>query len=297
MVREKLLPGHDGTDLLVRDWAPEDETEPRGRVVLVHGIGEHSGRYRHVAAALTEAGFAVRAFDQRGHGRSGGWRGHVDGFRQYLCDLDQVLWDLGAVETEPTFLFGHSMGALIVLRYLQTRWEAPVQGAVLSNPCLEVARSLPRAQVLGCQFLSCILPRLGLTTELDTSLLCRDPQVARDYVADPLVHGKVSVRWITSLLAAMDSARQGADQVRRQTMWLVAGRDGICLPEGSRRFVRALPTGQATLREWPEAYHEIHNGPDQDDLLSQVVSWLNDQVAGSGGGSVVGSPPASSTKA
>lgn len=292
MVREKLLPGHDGKDLLVRDWESEGEGEPRGRVVLIHGIGEHSGRYRHVAAAFVAAGYAVRAYDQRGHGRSGGWRGHVDGFRQYLCDLDQVIWDLGAEDAGPLFLFGHSMGGLITLRYLQTRWETPLAGAVISNPCLEFVTQPPAFKLLGCRVLSCVAPRLGLGSDLDASLICRDPQVVADYQADPLVHGKVSARWVMSLLAAMDAARQAPDRVRRQTLWLLGGKDRICSLEGSRRFISRLPADEPTVREWPEAFHEVHNGPDKEDLLSEVVSWFAERS----GNPVVGSPSSSATE-
>lgn len=295
MAREKLLPGHDGTDLLVRDWESEGVAEPRGRVVLVHGIGEHSGRYRHVAAAFAAAGYCVRAYDQRGHGRSGGWRGHVDGFRQYLCDLDQVIWDMGAEDVGPLFLFGHSMGGLITLRYLQTRWETPVAGAVISNPCLELVAPLPALKLLGCRLLNRVAPRLGLASDLDPSLICRDPQVVADYSADPLVHGKVSARWVVSLLTAMAAVRQVPDRVRRQTLWLLGGQDRICSLEGSRRFIGRLPADETTVREWPEAFHEVHNGPDQVELLSEVVSWFAERSGHTAGHSAVesASPSAS----
>jgi len=261
---EHELSATDTTPLLVRDWITTGKTVPQGLVLIVHGVGEHCGRYEHVAQALLAGGYAVRGFDHRGHGLSGGLRGHVDGFERYNHG-----------EGIPCFLLGHSMGGLIVLHFLQEHADAGISGAILSNPCLEVAVDPPAVKVAAGKLLSKILPKLRLDNELDTSLLCRDSDAVRAYEEDPLVHRKVSTRWYTSLISAMELVNGKSLAPALPTLWLVGGKDSICAPGGSRRFAEQLSTELTTLREWPEALHEIHNGPDKTEYLVAIRSWLD----------------------
>jgi len=279
---ENQLEASDATPILVRDWRTEGKTGPQALVLVVHGVGEHCGRYDHVAQALLAGGYAVRGFDHRGHGRSGGLRGHVDGFQHYTRDLKAVLDDFRAAHPDdiPCFLLGHSMGGLIVLQFLQEYADEAVSGAILSNPCLEVAVNPPALKVAAGKLLSRILPQLRLDNELDTSLLCRDPDAVRAYEQDPLVHRKVSTRWYTSLLAAMEQVTGSSVRSALPTLWLLGGKDSICAPDGSRRFAGSLADGTATIREWPEAFHEVHNGPDKQAYLTALRSWLDSRTEG-----------------
>ena len=279
---EPQLTARDTTPLLVRDWRTEGQSQPQALVLLVHGVGEHCGRYEHLAQALLAGGYAVRGFDHRGHGRSGGLRGHVDGFQHYTTDVKTILDDFRATQPDdtPCFLLGHSMGGLIVLQFLQEYSEEAVSGAILSNPCLEVAVDPPAVKVAAGKLLSKILPKLRLDNELDTALLCRDPDAVRAYEQDPLVHRKISTRWYTSLLAAMGKVTGSPLQASLPTLWLVGGKDSICAPEGSRRFARGLADEMTTVREWPEAFHEVHNGPDKQEYLAALRSWLDARTEG-----------------
>ena len=274
------LTASDSTPLLVRDWKNQESESPKALLLIIHGVGEHSGRYQHFADALCPSGYAVRAFDHRGHGLSGGLRGHVDGFSRYTADVKSVLEEFQAAHDAelPCYLLGHSMGGLIALQFLQDHAGVRVGGAVLSNPCLEVAIDPPALKVAAGKLLSKLLPQLRLDNELDTSLLSRDAAAVTAYEQDPLVHRKVSTRWYTSLLGSMDQVRSGGMSSSIPTLWLLGGKDAICAAEGSRAFASKLDNGKTTVREWPEALHEIHNGPDKGEYLAALRGWLDTQV-------------------
>ncbi len=271
----------DSTPLLVRDWSNEQAQAPRGLLLIVHGVGEHCGRYQHFADALGSAGYALRGFDHRGHGLSGGLRGHVDGFSTYTADVRTVLDEFRAAHGEnlPCYLLGHSMGGLIALQFLQDHPAAGLQGAILSNPCLEVAIDPPAVKVVAGKLLSKVLPQLRLDNELNTSLLCRDADTVRAYEQDPLVHRKVSTRWYTSLLAAMKQVTPKGLAPGLPTLWLLGNKDSICSAAGSRAFAEKLDSSTTTVREWPDAFHEIHNGPDKNEYLAALKSWLDTQTS------------------
>jgi len=184
----------DGIALFGRSWLPEGS--PRALVCIVHGLGEHSGRYDHLAADLVTAGFAVVAPDQRGHGRSGGLRGHVDGFATFVTDLTGFIEAQQAeFGTElPLFLLGHSMGGLITVLTLQDAQTPTFAGAIISNPCLGVSVQAPAIKVAVAKLLGKLLPKLRLDNELTVQDICRDPEVVAAYEADPLVHSKISTR-------------------------------------------------------------------------------------------------------
>jgi len=267
----------DGIALFARSWLPEGG--PRALVCIVHGLGEHSGRYEHVAADLTAAGCAVIAPDHRGHGRSGGLRGHVDGFGTFVDDLT------GFVESQraelgpdlPVYLLGHSMGGLITILTLQSSASTSFAGAIISNPLLGVSVEAPAIKIAAAKLLSRLLPKLRLSNELNTADICRDTSVVAAYEEDPLVHSKVSTRWYTSMLAALESAGEGAIAV--PTLWLLSGADVICDTAVARSFAAGLPVSRTTVHDFPEAFHEAHNGPDKDQLKHGLVTWLDGQLA------------------
>jgi len=271
----------DSTPILVRDWSSEETSAPSGLLLIVHGVGEHCGRYQHFADTLVPAGYAVRGFDHRGHGLSGGLRGHVDGFSTYTADVKAVLDEFRAAHDKdlPCYLLGHSMGGLIALQFLQDYPTAGVHGAILSNPCLEVAVEAPVVKVMAGKLLSKVLPQLRLDNELDTSLLCRDADAIRTYEQDPLVHRKISTRWYTSLLAAMERVTPRGLAPALPTLWLLGNKDSICSAAGSRTFAGKLDSSTTTVREWPDAFHEIHNGPDKSEYLAALKSWLDTQTS------------------
>lgn len=267
----------DGEPLLVRTWLPEGA--PRALVVVVHGLGEHGGRYQRLADDLIAQGFAVVAGDHRGHGRSGGLRGHVDPFDQYVDDLAVVVEDArGRVGRElPWVFFAHSMGGLVGLRWLESDRPQPA-AAALSNPLLQVAVEAPKIKLLAGRVLSRYLPRLRLANEIDPKWICRDPEVVRAYTADPLVHGKISTRWFTNMEAALVDTNGRAGSIRVPTVFVISGQDKLVHPDGSRRFHPQV--AGARVLELPEAYHEAHNGPERDRVVAAATALYDEVLAG-----------------
>ncbi|HVH11484.1 MAG TPA: lysophospholipase, partial [Longimicrobium sp.] len=196
VVRERAgkLRASDGVRLYHASWLPEGE--PRAIVLVSHGHGEHGGRYGELARHLAERGMAVHAIDHRGHGRSGGTRGHVDRFGQYVADLET--WRRAVTADVPVdipvFLLGHSLGGLIAIRHLQTHPEAGFRGAVLSAPLLGIALRPPRWKVALSGILSRALPRLPFSNELDPSMLSTAPGYVEAFRADTLLHPTITPR-------------------------------------------------------------------------------------------------------
>ncbi|CAM5444586.1 alpha/beta hydrolase [Rhodanobacter lindaniclasticus] len=265
----------DGQRLLLRDWPQRDA---RGAVLIVHGLGEHSGRYARLATWFNQRGYAVRGYDQRGHGQSPGRRGALRHRDDLLADLAEVYVDFAATLAPPPLLLGHSMGGLVAARAVLDGAVAP-PALMLSSPALRSWES-PRMIRLAA-VLSRLVPNLPLRNGLDAGKLSHDPQVAADYLADPLRHG-----WITPRLADFifgDGAACIADAARLAvpTLLLVAESDELVDPAGSRAFAKAAaPGGQLTTRFFASLYHELFNEtePGRGQVLMQLGDWLGRQL-------------------
>ncbi len=268
--------GHDGTPLRVLTWAADGDV--RGLVILVHGLGEHVGRYDPIAAALNGIGLTFVGGDHRGHGRSGGLRGHVDGYDEYTADVECVVKHArGTVGDElPWFVLGHSMGGLITVRYLADARRVQPAAAILSNPQLGLAFDPPKIKVAAGRLLSRILPKLRLDSELDVNAISRDPSEVKKYVDDPLVHSKISTRWYTSMSTALDEARASGPSIAVPSLWILSGGDRICSAAAAKTVQQQVSGSQ--LLELPDAFHEAHNGPDRQRFLDGTTSFLGAQL-------------------
>lgn len=262
----ETISSRDGLELRVARWEPPDEVA--GQLVLVHGLGEHLGRYDYVATQLAAAGWRVSALDLRGHGESGGKRGHVDAWSDYLNDLRALV----ATVDGPFVLLAHSMGGLVVLDYL--RDATGVRAAVLSGPAVGVAVPIPGWKNAGARVLTRLLPRLSMDNEIDPQWICSDPAVVSAYQQDPLVFSTVTPRWFTEMLTAVDRVHAHAPRYDIP-MWIGWGEgDRLVSTEALARLAKAIPS--ATARPWPGLYHEILNEPVRDDILAEILAWLAD---------------------
>ena len=260
----------DGTRLhLVRWDAPED---PKGHVLLIGGLAEHMGRYGHVADALIEGGYQVTGLELRGHGHSGGKRGHVDRWEQYAEDVRAALTELGG----DVHIVCHSMGGLVSL-YTVHGGAPSVRSLTISNPLLGVRVQAPKIKEAAGRLLSKIWPSLSLGNELDTADLSRDPDVAKRYEADPLVFSTITPRWFTEMEQAKAQVHAAAASFQVPLHMHVSEGDPITNPEDARRFVAAYG-GEARLTEWGEALHELFNELEQDKTLAEVVAFLDSQA-------------------
>jgi alpha-beta hydrolase superfamily lysophospholipase len=258
----------DGATLWLRAWEP-DERPPRAAGVLVHGLGEHCGRYAHVGERFARASLALLAFDLRGHGRSSGRRGDTR-FEAALEDVDRRLADARATGG-PAFLYGHSLGALLVLAYLVRR-RPPVLAAIVSAPPLQNALREQRTKRLLSRTLGRILPGLTLSTGLDPAGLSRDPTVVEAYRRDPLVHDRATLGLAEDALAATAALEAGA-ATGVPLLVVHGGADPIAYPEGSRRLAARI-AGGATLVVHEGLRHEPHNEPERERVLDGIVDWL-----------------------
>jgi alpha-beta hydrolase superfamily lysophospholipase len=270
---ESTLLAADGTELFVTDWMPQNM---RGGVVLMHGIGEHSGRYAHVVEFFNLREWAVRTYDHRGHGRSGGRRGDVPGNETAFQDAAIVISDFARVLkdhgiNDAPLLFGHSMGGLFAARFATARM-APLQGLILSSPAL--ALPLSAAQKMLLAILTAVAPGLGVSTKLKTQYLSHDPAVAVAYHGDPLVHGKISARLLNCMRAAVNYAQVHAASLDIPTLLVYAGQDHLVDARGSEQFFPRLANGLGTAHCYPDFYHEIFNEADKARVFADLHAWL-----------------------
>jgi alpha-beta hydrolase superfamily lysophospholipase len=268
-----VLPVRDGLALAAADWPAADPSHQRGAVVLVHGLGEHMARYPHVIARLQQAGFSVLAYDLRGHGTSPGRRGFVPSFDRLLDDL-QVALDAATSRHPglPVFLYGHSLGGLLVLLAALGRRPA-VQGIVCTAPFLRAAFRPPAGKVFLATVAARIWPHLVLGSGLDPYGLSHDPAVVRSYIEDPRVHDRVSSRLGAGLLEGGEWALAHAADLRLPLLLMHGGADPLVSPKASQAFAAAVPAG-CSLRIWEGLYHEIHNEPAQAAVLDAICEWL-----------------------
>lgn len=264
-----------GETLYLRIWEPS--AEPNGRVLLlVHGLGEHVGRYEHVAAHFTAKGFHVYGVDHLGFGRSGGKRGDatVDIIVRDMVALSDRLDDEVGTGTERT-LYGHSMGGLITLVALRDHPDH-FQQAIVTGPAINVTRGVNALLVGLSRVLGKVLPRMTLASGLDPNGLSSDPEVVRAYQADSLVHDRISARLYNTMIDAGRSLREKPLHLPDEaSLLLMHGReDPICFADDTEALFESLQAGRKALKIWPDMRHEIHNEPGQADVLDEMDRFL-----------------------
>lgn len=256
----------------------------KGVVVLVHGLGEHSGRYRSVVRGLTSAGYAVFAFDNQGHGKSEGQRGHINRWQDYRNNTQIFLRLVRQQEpTAPLFLMGHSLGGLIVLDCVLRSARSPdfqalaIRGIVVSAPPLAPScGTVNQMRIMFARLLSGVLPCLSLKMGLDECGLSRDQNIADEIANDPLIHPYVTLRWGTETLKTIDWVKDHIDQLNLPILLTHGGDDPIIDPKGSRDIFQDIPVPNKTLTIYPGSYHEPHNDLDADIVVTDLVNWLDD---------------------
>jgi alpha-beta hydrolase superfamily lysophospholipase len=244
---------------------------------LVHGLGEHSGRYDHVGRFLADRGHDVASFDNRGFGRSGGRRGHIDRFHQFLDDVEERLDERRALGV-PVVLLGHSLGGLICGDYLVSDRPQP-DLAILSAPALDAITA--RWRRVAAPIMGRIAPRLFFPNEIDPAALTRDGEIQQAYADDPLRVGGVTARMGHELLVAMERVTANAARVRVPT-YVLHGDDDAVVPLAASEPLAAVEG--VTRRVWNGFRHESFNEPEWEQVLAEVDQWLGDQLPGAAEG-------------
>ena len=293
----------DGENLALYEWQDIDDVSevarcmkrPRAIVLIVHGLGEHAGRHQPVAQRLMQWGFMVRAYDQRGHGESGGARGALPQEDTLLDDLAEVVDFLrgrclqlisaastgtsghGLTALPPLILLGHSLGGLVASRFVALGMR-PVEGLVLSSPALDAG--LGTLQKLALAAAHRVVPALCVPHGLDVAYLSHDPEAIRQYLGDPMVHNKISARLGLFLQHSGPPTIEAAARWRTPTLLMYAGVDRLVNPAGSREFAsRAtgpeVRPGLVTARCFEGLYHELFNELDAGAVFDTLKTWLD----------------------
>jgi acylglycerol lipase len=273
----------DGTELLVRAW-PNDEVEaggawagtPWASVLIVHGLGEHSGRYEHVGDQLTAAGLEVWAYDHRGMGGSGGRRGDVERWSLYHDDLAERLAEVRAgASGQPVVVYSHSLGSLISAGYLLTGRPKP-DLAVLSAPALDSA--LPGWKKQLASALSRVSPTISIPNGINGEALSRDPSVAARTVDDPFCVKTSTARFGALALAEQERVRRAAPRGFGIPALVLHGEDDRLVPVSASEVLATAPGVER--RTFPNLRHEIHNEPEGPEIIEAIVAWLRQRTAG-----------------
>jgi alpha-beta hydrolase superfamily lysophospholipase len=261
----------DGANLFAQAWQPDPSA--KAAIALVHGLGEHSGRYQHVAANFTGAGFVFSAFDLRGHGRSPGARGHINGWEIFYTDIEDFLSDVRLrFPGLPVILYGHSLGGSIVLNFALDK-QPSLAALIATSPGLRTAVAPAAPKVMLGKLMYSIYPNLALANGLDRSKLSRDPEVVRAYENDPLVHDRVTARLGLDTLRYGEWALEHASNLSLPLLLMHGDADQITSVEASREFARRAGE-RCTLKIWNGFYHELHNEPEKQIILSFIVDWV-----------------------
>lgn len=265
----------DGDNLAVQHWPVRAGMQRRGTVVLVHGLGEHAGRYERVAQRLTGWGFEVHGYDQCGHGESGGPRGRVPNNLRLLQDLQDVIESVRArlPADEPLIVLGHSMGALVAACLLLLR-EVPVDGVVLSSPAFGLR--LGRIQRWMLRVLPRLAPDLTVANRIPPEALSHDPDVVEAYRRDRLVHDRVSGRLARFMAEAGPRVLAQAGRWRWPTLLVYAGSDVVVDPRASRRFAEASPPGLVRAYAFKSMFHEVFNELEAEPVYAALQRWLQE---------------------
>ncbi len=272
---EGTFKGLRGLDIYYQGWLPEGEV--KAVLFLVHGLGEHSGRYMNVVHYFVPLGYAIYGLDHIGHGKSGGEREMVARFEDYTETLITYYkmvtgWQPG----KPVFIYGHSMGGLITSFHLLDR-QADFKGAVISAPAVKVPANITPLTISLSKILSKVAPKMGMIA-LDTSNLTHDSRAVEAYNADPLVfHGKTPARLSAEMLRGMLRVTAEAGKINLPVFILQGQEDHLVDPAGAQMLYAAVSSPDKTLRLYPGLFHEVHNEPQRELLFKDLEDWLADR--------------------
>jgi alpha-beta hydrolase superfamily lysophospholipase len=266
----------EGINFFAQGWEPE-ERQPKAFIALVHGLGDHTSRFTHVGKAMTESGYALAGFDLRGHGRSGGPRGHTPSLDAYMQDIRRFFQLMTPRYPHvPHFLYGHSLGGLLTLAYA-IEYGTGLNGVMVTGPALRSSLQEQKAKVTMVRILGSVFPMLTVQSGLDAAIISRDPEVVAAYKNDPLVHDSTSLGFGKAGLTAINRCFVRAKEFPVPLLMLHGGADKVTYSSGSEEFAKLVREagGDVTLKLWDDLYHEVHNEPEKAEVFQLMVEWLD----------------------
>ena len=258
----------DGLSLKVQKW--NEVKAPTRSLIIIHGLGEHQDRYQHVAEHFVADGFQVYSYDQRGHGKSEGKRGHSPGITSNIRDLELVI---ESIPHENLFIYGHSFGGNVLANFLIRKDCASLRASVLTGSWLRLFKEPSKFDVTLASIMNKIYPKFSQNNQLDPKTLSNIEKVAEDYVNDPLVHDQITAGLFKSFHASGLYAIENASNISTPTLVIHGADDIITHPKGSEQLAERI--GElATLRIYEKTQHELHNDHVATDMLSEISEWL-----------------------
>ena len=267
---------NDESLLFAREWQPE--SDPRGVICLIHGLGEHSGRYAYLAKVLTLEGYTLLAYDQRGHGQSLGQRGHAPSYESLLDDIDSFGRESSRrFPNLPLFLYGHSLGGNLVLNYVLRR-KSKFVGVIATSPWLRLAFEPSDLKVKLALVMNKIWPSFSQFNDLDLRALSHDITIIDAYRVDPFVHNKISARLFFSVYQAGLWAIENAALFDTPLLLMHGGDDHITSAEATKQFAKQVQQ-DCTLKIWEGLYHELHNELEKEEIMIYLTNWLKSKTS------------------
>lgn len=268
--------GIDGSELFCQSWLPAQEA--KASIAIVHGVGEHSDRYTNLIPYLVERGYALFSYDQRGHGRSPGKLGHIEGWHEYREDLHLFIQQAREqFDGLPFFLFGHSMGGLVALDYA-LHYQAELSGLIVSSPSLALQGE--RLLSIVANSLNRIVPRAAFTSTVNAASISRIPETVKAYVDDPLTHAKVTPRWLSQLIQTSRSVHERAPELTLPLLMTHGTADKIVPIDGTQRFFANVRSADKDLITYKDAYHEPHNDLIHEEAARNIGDWVDARING-----------------
>lgn len=265
----------DGVRLYAVEWRP---LRPRAVAVLVHGLGEHCRRYDPIAEVFSDAGIALLGFDHRGHGRSEGKRGHIPSMTKAMDDITHFLGEAGErFSGLPRFLYGHSMGGLMVLNLTLTR-HPEISGVVCTSPGLSPGQPVQPFKLFLANLLYSLMPAFTLENGLDVENLSHNRKVVEAYKQDPLVTPMVSSALGLDIINTGRWVQEHGEDFSLPLLLLQGLGDHVVSPQVTRGFAARVPRNLITFYEYPGLFHELHNESNNIEILSTMTAWMSERI-------------------
>jgi alpha-beta hydrolase superfamily lysophospholipase len=256
-------------------WQSDVPAGCKAHVAVIHGYGDHGGRYRQMVAQLAADGFACHALDYRGHGRADGRRGYVDRFEDYLSDVALFMDRCQAQAAgKKLFLFAHSLGGLLSIHHLKSHADG-LAGAVLSGPYLELALQAPAFKVMAAKVANRVLPWLPIPTEIKTTQLTRDAAMIAEAEKDPLYLHVVTPRFFIQSSEAQPAARAAGPDIRLPLLLVCGAEDPIASTRAMRTFFDGVASADKTFKAYPGMLHEPWNEQGREEVYRDISLWIS----------------------
>lgn len=264
----------DNATMFAQKWMPEKDIH--ASIILVHGFGEHSSRYEHMADFYCKHHIQVLTFDLRGHGRSAGSRGHIPTQTTFWDDLNEYQKHVkDSLSNKPVFLYGHSMGGMIAITYV-LKYKPVFTGVIVTSPLIDTAKPLSDATLKLARLMNKIAPKFAMDSGLDRSGLSRDQRIVDAYNADPFVFGKATTRLGVFLADSKTYILEHASEFNLPLLTMAGSADRIVSTQEIDKFMQANP--KATYKVWNGFYHELHNEPEKEEVFNYTLDWIKQRM-------------------